>query len=133
MKLSSQLRYNFTFATTADTSINIPGVIGKQLRYVPKQTGSLSLTAAFKHFDFTINDVYRGGYYLTDDESGLPVEPVNITNLYVGTWIDFKNVRWNINFQIKNLLDAQYQLVQSYPMPGRAFYLNFTILFNKNN
>jgi len=36
----------------------------------------------------------------------------------------------NMNFQIKNLFNAQYRIMKNLPMPGREFRLSFEVKLN---
>ena len=36
-----------------------------------------------------------------------------------------------VGFRVENLLNAQYEIIRAYPMPGRAYYITISAGFNK--
>jgi outer membrane cobalamin receptor len=36
-----------------------------------------------------------------------------------------------LGFRIENLMNAKYEIIRAYPMPGRAYYLTLSVGFDK--
>jgi vitamin B12 transporter len=130
--LTCNIKYNYTLSTNTETYDDNSGLLNKQLLYVPKHTGNITLGALlFKRVDISYSSVYRGSCS-TDNVNGT-MPAVWLSNVYFSTWTDFWGTRFRFNFKVLNLYNKQYQLIKNYAMPGRAVYFGVNILFNKNN
>lgn len=96
----------------------------KQLPYIPKHKASISIQYINKNltFDFTTN--YYSRRFITEDNDVLfSLEPVFISNILTSYDFKFFNLKFSTQFYIQNLFNKSYQLIQSFPMPGREYRL----------
>lgn len=96
----------------------------KQLIYQPKYRWNAQLSWIYQNFSLHYLQLWNGYVYNTTDNSDwLP--DFHLANLMASYQWKFSKQDWNINFQIKNLLNAQYQTIKNRPMPGRNYLIGF--------
>lgn len=104
---------------------------GNQLMYVPFHTGSVraGLSSDLSFFGFTGN--YSGSRFTgNDNNKQYMMHSFMVFNGYAGYRIKTGDIGGKIQLRVMNLLNNQYQVVRSYPMPGRTFHLSLTLDFN---
>jgi outer membrane cobalamin receptor len=127
-----RVNYSLTFSTVEDTEDSL--LSGKQLKYTPTNILSSSLSINYQSFysDLAFRSV--GSRYTTEDNN-----PVYALNSYYSMDFIFgyKMLRLlpgsYIQVKVKNITNEKYQVIRSYPMPGRAWYLGIIIKFNKKS
>jgi len=106
---------------------------GHQLPYTPVYFASYHLNFQNKFFSLALNLLHSGGRYVLTE---------NITNNYLQGFVDIgtnvshqfkfkKGQRLTAKVQANNMLNKNYQVVRSFPMPGRHYALTFQYLFEK--
>ena len=130
--ISWNAKYNFTPSTNLKSDNS--QIIGKQLMYVPLHTAIFNINyrrhAANVGFDWAI----RSQYNSDDTGQGLPLAGYSIVNFNFNNTFRFKSNSWRFDFKINNLFNKQYYTyLPTYPMPGRAFYISATYIFNNSN
>ncbi len=96
----------------------------KQLPYIPKHKASISLNyiSRIVEFDFTSN--YYSRRFITEDNDELfSLEPVIISNILSTIHFSIRQFKFHFQISIQNLFNSSYQLIQSFPMPGREYRL----------
>lgn len=97
---------------------------GKYLIYNPAISSGLSTVYTISDFKPFVSIYYSGEQYYSPEN--LENEKIN------GYWIlnsgfnysqIINQIKLNFQFQIKNILDQNYEYVKSYPQPGRSFEL----------
>ena len=118
--------YSYTRATTAASDTANDASIGKQLIYVPENQANCSLRMNYSMFYTSWIVTMTGKRYLTVDNSDfLPGYMLN--NLITGFRLNLKANTLDLNFQIDNLFDVNYQTIAYYPLPGRSYSLKLLI------
>jgi len=122
--------YNYTRAVNRNEKQ--PGLYGNQLRYTPVHTLKNNLFITRKNYTLGTSIRYAGERYTTADNapSGR-LDDYLLLDLFVSKNMQLNNLKGNIKFSIKNLMDNQYQIIANYPMPGRAFYIHLNIQMNQ--
>ena len=121
---------NYTYQRVENRTNPASENYGKQIAYVPKHTGGVSLTWEHPWVNVSLHGVGVSSRW-----------PNN--NHYEGTMIDgyidcgltvWRQLRWGsrqllVRGDVKNIFDRQYEIVARYPMPGRSYQLsvNFEI------
>lgn len=96
----------------------------KQLPYIPKHKASICVNFTTKFFEIGFNSNYYSRRFVTEDNDMLfSLEPVIISNLSTTINQSFSRFNFRFNFLIQNLFNTSYQLIQSFPMPGREYRL----------
>ncbi|MCX8056445.1 MAG: TonB-dependent receptor [Ignavibacteria bacterium] len=116
--------YTFTNAlkksrlTLNDQSYN------KQLPYIPKHKASLIFYYKLKSIEFEFSSTYYSRRFVTEDNDVLfSLDPVIISNLSSTFYYSINSYHFRLNLLIQNLFNTSYQLIQSFPMPGREYRL----------
>lgn len=128
--LELQTLYNYTQAMNLNP--NQPDVYGNQLRYTPFHSIKNNLTVSVKPYTLGSALRYTGERYSTIDNapSGM-LDDYLLVDLYLGRKIYLEKIHGYLKLSVKNLLDKQYEVIASYPMPGRAYYINLNIKLNQ--
>lgn len=96
----------------------------KQIPYIPRHKASISINFVSKFFETDFNANYYGKRYTTEDNDDLfSLEPVVISNISTTVHKNIRQFSFRINFLVQNLFNTSYQLIQSFPMPGREYRL----------
>jgi iron complex outermembrane receptor protein len=101
--------YQFTHAT---------GPAGKQLLYVPKHIAQGTASLAYGKYLLRWRQVFNGSRPMTADNSRMS-DAFALSNVEMRA--DFKHFFAAVSAE--NVFDRSYQLIQYYPMAGRAFYV----------
>ena len=91
---------------------------GKQLIYVPLHKAGLSFKSQFSFLHFDADLVYLGKRYDTTDNF-LSLPAAWITGATLGINVNYKKIQMMVDYRIDNPVQAQYELVRSFPMPLR--------------
>jgi outer membrane cobalamin receptor len=128
--ISLKAGYAFT-KSTLESSADGSGSPGNQLRYVPEHSFNGNIRIQYNRLYFSFTNQLTGSRYTSSDND--PAEKLNshnINNLLFGIQIGKKN-HLTIQTKITNLFDVEYQVIRSYPMPGRGFYLTMVLNIEK--
>lgn len=102
----------------------------KQIAYIPKYTGSVSLTWENPWVNLSLHGVGVSSRWPNNDHyEGTMVEAYADCGLTLWRQLQWGRHRVEGRFDLKNLFDEQYEIVARYPMPGRSwqFTVNITI------
>jgi iron complex outermembrane receptor protein len=102
--------------------------IGHSLYYVPKISINYNPEIEYKKWIFGLSSHYQSSRYynLTDKFTDCLLFDMNIKHA-----VTTKKITSIFNFQVKNIWNVNYELIRSYPMPGR--YFEFSLQFLLNN
>jgi iron complex outermembrane receptor protein len=118
--------YSYTRATTAASDVTNDAAIGKQLVYVPANQANCSLNTNYRMLYTSWIVTMTGRRYLdVENTDWLPGYMLN--NLITGIKLNFKGNILDLNFQIENLFDINYQTIAFYPLPGRSYALKLLV------
>jgi len=116
--------YTFTNAVKKSKLSESDNSYNKQIPYIPKHKSSISIQYINKNLNLNFTSNYYDRRFITEDNDVLfSLEPVFISNF--STTYDFSLFNLNLSAQIliQNLFNTSYQLIQSFPMPGREYRL----------
>ena len=124
------LSANYSYSQTTKTKAEFLGdnSVNNQVPYIPREMGNLGLKLKWMNWFSNINWGRTGFRYLSFANSSDEFLPShNILNLDLGYEFIVFDQKCNINLQIDNLLDKNYQVMYGYPMPGRNFNISLVI------
>ena len=124
---SVTMNYSLT-KTTTQKSINSNDLsTGQQLRYVPLHKGNILISYSKKEIKYYLNSAYTGEVITSYGTNNNKLKDFVLTSF--GLIYNPSNIPLEFEFNIKNLMDLEYQTYQNYPTPGREFFLtiNYTI------
>ncbi len=125
------MSYNFVNSLITETYGGSSSPEDKQLMYVPRHTGSVR--AGFSYMDgfFGFTGNYTGNRYTTNDNNPLYMMPsFMVFNTYAGYRIKIGDLSGLLQLRVMNLFNTRYQVIRSYPMPGRTLHLSFSVDYN---
>ncbi len=96
----------------------------ENLSYHPKQIGRYNILANYKKWSFAINNSYQSNMYSTD---GYKMDAIFLTDIQLIYDYNLKKINGQIKLSSNNIFNYSYQLVYSYPMPGRSLWFGFSI------
>ena len=127
--LSTSLNYTYLSAINLSESIT---EYGKQLVYRPKHTFNASIHTTYNTIALMYNFNFTGKRYTDRSNFELRALPPYAVSDIIFTYTPhIRNIYLNVNFQVKNLFNAQYRIMKDLPMPGREFRLSFEVKLNK--
>jgi vitamin B12 transporter len=107
---------------------------GNQLIYVPLHTLKAGSQATYKSYKLGFAASYTGVRETSESaDQFLQLDPYMVFDLTAGVNKKIRNADFVINFRIDNLFDKAYEVMRSYPLPGRTFHLSLMIGFSKTN
>ncbi len=123
--LSTQQSFN----KTVDITNEFSPTFGHQIPYTPKYTANYSGNLSYQGYQLDVNLLYSGYRYSLNE---------NIPSNYLDDFIDIniglqkefvlkEKCRLGLNIKAMNILNNNYEIIRSFPMPGR--YYQFTINF----
>lgn len=130
--LSAKNNYAWCRSTYEKTVSENDEKQGKQLIYVPVNTFNSQISLERWKFYIRYNFMYIGDRFTSPDNlSYMPA--YNLSNIILGKSICLRNICLNLQIEIKNLFDLDYQSIASRPMPGINYAFTLKISFNKEN
>lgn len=114
---------SLVFSTTVKSDLTNDLSLGKQLVYVPKLTGNVTLGFQFHRWSGQLLHQYVGKRFITTDESKF-LSPYLLGQLTMGYGILWhsKKRKVNLYLKIENMYNHIYQTIVDRPMPGRQVF-----------
>ncbi len=103
--------------------------VGRYLIYVPSENVSVQMFVALPLKISSISSVEinsefrRIGFRYTEEDNSKILPSVYLFNFNIRTALSMFDVQSFFKFSINNITNQQYQIMYSYPMPGRSFLL----------
>lgn len=103
----------------------------KFLVYRSRHNLNLSLNFNWNSFSFAYDYRYVSKQFGDEaNSSEFEIDPYNISDFTLRYMHKFDNWQPILTFQIKNIFDENYQIIRSYPLPGREFRVIFGVAYN---
>lgn len=125
---------NYTFNNTLikDTYDGDENLTGLQLVYIPRHAARINLNVQYKGWMAGCYGAVSGAretIETADPYTRLPA--YGLIDLVAGFTQQTGKIRAELLFRIENLLGKQYEVVRSYPMPGRAYHITVSMDFRQ--
>lgn len=121
-QLQVLLRATYTFQQALDFTNPTDNFYGHQIAYVPRHSGSLIASADYKGWEANYSFIYTGQRYNGKDNAEANYVPAWYTSdISFGKQFNYKRTRVHVTAQVNNLANQFYEVVRSYPMPGRNY------------
>ncbi|HEY4198350.1 MAG TPA: TonB-dependent receptor [Mucilaginibacter sp.] len=124
----ASLSVNYTYLQALNVTDPTASIYLNQLPYTPKNTMAINAGIDHNHFGLYYNQVISSSRYYTNEnlpDDYLPAYSVSDASLVYKFLAKRKPVA--VSFEINNLFNESYTVVQSYPMPGRSFRISLQI------
>lgn len=126
IQFSTKLTY--TFQRAQDFTDPSDSFYGDQIVYIPRHSGSLILGADYKQWEANYSFIYTGERYNSKENKAKNyVEPWYTSDISLGRQFSYKHTRFHVTAQVNNLANQFYEVVISYPMPGRNYRFILTV------
>jgi vitamin B12 transporter len=133
LQFSSTVIYNLNRSVIVHTYDDNALYEGKQLMYTPLHSGKMSNYLNWKGWMTSLNLHVSGKRESVDsNDKSLRLPGYFIADAMTGYEKRLKSVSIIIGFRIENLLNAQYEIIRAFPMPGRAYYITLSAGFDKH-
>ncbi len=129
-KLLWQVDGTYTYQQVVDKTDSQSKTYNQQLPYTPHHSGSgrVSLETPWVQVNYTL--LYCGKrYYELLNRSEYRLDPYLDQGISLSRTFDWKNNRISFSAECLNLMDEQYTVVRSYPMPGRSFRFGVKFIY----
>lgn len=117
-------------SATDESEFADESVKGKQLIYVPKYKTVGNLYLEYKGYSLNYSHVTIAKRYTTGDNLMFQ-NGYDLGNIVISKEFNFEKCLLNVNLQLQNAWDKNYQVMQFYPMPPRNYQLGVKVGFNK--
>lgn len=119
-----EISYNYTLMEAEDISQKE----SKLIPYTPRETINCSATFSKKKFSLGADFQYISWRFsnLANTKSGF-LASYCLANAFVNYRIKFKQVLHDFKLSVQNFLNENYQILPSYPMPGRSFRATYSM------
>lgn len=132
--IEGSLNYGFNVSTIMDTYDNQRSIINKQLVYVPESVSRLNIDVYFKGLRAGFYSSYTGTRQTVETaDPWLELPPFFVADIVTGYERNINGIDSELLLRIENVFNTRYEVIRSYPMPGRAFYFTLRFTFNKNS
>lgn len=121
--------YDYTRSTNERAIENPKIEAGQQLIYVPVHQAFASLSLEAGKWQGSFNHRLTSSVRTTST----PLDGYHLGQLRLGRFIEKKPFSGSLFFQIDNLWDASYRVVERRPMPGRSFMLGIALNVQPNS
>ena len=123
------LSLNYSYQQALDMSDRTSSTYKHQIPYIPFESFSSVANIGFKSVNISWNSIFNGYRYVLSE---------NIYDNMLSSWwihdialiykLDVKSISMKIKGELNNVFDAQYEVIRSFPMPGRS--LMFSLILN---
>lgn len=128
-KVRLNTRLSYTYQKAQDFTDPEDFYYRHQIVYIPWHSGSLAANTSYKNWDLNYSLLYNGERY--NGKANIPenhLQPWYTSDISVARSLQFKQVGCKITAQVNNVFNQYYDVVLSYPMPGRNY--KFTLAVN---
>ncbi|MEY5042645.1 MAG: hypothetical protein RLZZ414_2209, partial [Bacteroidota bacterium] len=120
-KIQFNLNTNYNIAHNTTSKTPNDASLYKQLIYSPIYNFNGGLLIQYKKISVQYRQNYIGYTYTSSDHSNY-LPPYSVGNLSVQYTKEYTKINTNYFFQITNIWNENYQVVQNRPMPPQQFY-----------
>ena len=134
--ISVELNGSYTRQVAIDRTDPKGKTYNHQIPYTPINSGAFGMRLQLDHLYLGASASLSGKRYaLAQNIEENRLDPYTEINLLAGYRLEILNTECELQGEILNITDEQYQIVKNYPMPGRAFRvkLNVNLTCNKKS
>jgi vitamin B12 transporter len=136
MNIAFNAAYSFTPSTNIKADSAYKNIIGQQIVYVPRHSANINARIDYKKYFISSYWSYVGKRHSSEgtdaDRTYNVIDDYKVLNIYAGIKLAIKNYHSMLTFKVTNLFNKQYQVMPGYAMPGRMYFLSFTLGIEKS-
>jgi outer membrane cobalamin receptor len=131
---TGQVNYNFNHAVIVSTFDKNPQYEGNQLIYTPKHVLRTSSDITYGSFLLGVTALYTGKRETVETaDPMLRLPAFFLFDINMGFRKNFRDMPLALCFRVDNLFDKSFEIIRSYPLPGRTYQFTLTIGLNKTS
>jgi len=116
---------NYTYQQTEDRTTTESPYYGNQIAYMPKHSGSIALGWENPWVSLSLHGSGISSRWANNQHfEGTDMDGYWDTGLTAYHTFRWGTQQLEARFDLKNLFDAQYEIVRFYPMPGRSWQVS---------
>lgn len=125
-----ELLYSYTNALNKSSQSESDKTYNKQIIYTPLHRINLGGTLNISDFRISANSSFVGKrYYTPDNTERNSLDPYFLLDLSASYIFNISNIENLLSLNFYNILDEEYYVIQSYPMPLKTISLNYQLRF----
>jgi vitamin B12 transporter len=128
-ELKGALSANYTFQNAINVTDPTSSIFLNQIPYTPKNTSALNAGLNYGHLGVYFNQVLLSQRYFTNDNlpgDNLPGYSISDASVFYHFFTG-NRIPLKASFEVNNLFNKSYYVIQSYPMPGRSYRISLQI------
>ncbi len=121
-------RLSYTYQKAQDFTDKTSPYYGGQIPYTPWNSGSVIINPSYKGWSMNYSFIYTGKRYTAS--ANIPenyFKPWYTHDLSISRELTRGKMRIRLTAEVNNVLNQQYEVVQSYPMPGTNYKFIVTV------
>lgn len=132
--ISGYLNYNYNRSVIKETYDASTLFNGNQLIYIPEHSSRASVRIKYGNIILDLSGMYTGIRETAETGNmSLQLPPYTLVDASIGYSGKLGFWPFGLGFRCDNLLNKQYEIIRSYPVPGRTFQLVLSVGFSRNN
>jgi outer membrane cobalamin receptor len=112
--------FGVSFIDAINTTSDTEAVYRKQLPYIPKSQGTFGISFLTELGRINVQHSVIGERYKNADNSNL-LPAYSLTDMNIVKQIVYSGFQLSVRCAVNNVFNANYQVMENYPMPGRTF------------
>lgn len=129
-------KLDFTTSQSVNNSIDVTNpdhlTHGHQIPYTPKYTASYTFTFGYKKTNLTSTLIHSGSRYTINENLPFNLLPGFVdVGIGINRVFNFKQQSLYTNLWVGNILNQNYEVIRSFPMPGRFIKLKLIYSFKR--
>jgi outer membrane cobalamin receptor len=118
--------FGVSFINAINTTSDTEAVYHKQLPYIPKSQGTFDISFLTELGRINVQNLAIGERYKNADNSNL-LPAYSLTDVNIVKQIVYFGFQLSVRCAVNNIFNANYQVMENYPMPGRTFRFSLGI------
>jgi outer membrane cobalamin receptor len=128
--VSCRLGVAGTWQNVLDKTDPAGRMYNQQIRYTPRRSGSAYLQASWRQLDVNYTLIYSGKrYYERINRPQYAMEAYTDQTFSISKRLYRQKIAWTFSVEGLNITDRRYEVVRSYPMPGRSFGMKVQVRY----
>ena len=121
---------NYTYQKAMDITEKDSPTYRNQIPYIPFETFSSRSSLTYKNLSLSYNLLFNGFRYALGENiyyNMIPSWWVSDVSIFYSK--EFNKYTLQMKGEISNIFNTQYEVIRSFPMPGRGYYLTLTLVY----
>lgn len=119
---------NYTLQRAIDITRDDASWYRHQIPYIPRESFSGGMDFEYDNFSLGFNSLFNGHRYVLAENIYQNMLPSWWHHdVIAGYQFDAGKTVFQVRFEVNNLLNRQYEVIRSFPMPGRGYFMRVEV------